>query len=88
MTFLAWLDKRITRWGCNRYGHQGVKTIETHQVTIRVKNWVSLGKNLVFVPPYKQFFINGKHKCTKCGVTFIGIIVKEEIFHDNLHGMP
>jgi len=78
----------MRRLKCRLKGHPSAVTIETYQVTIRVKNWVTLGKNLVFVPPYKQFFINGKHKCTKCGVTFLGIIVKEESFHNKPHDIP
>jgi len=84
----AWLDKRITRWVCNRYGHQGAKTIETYQVTTRIKNWGFIGKNLVIVQPYKQFLVHGKHKCTHCGTVFVGIIVKEESLHDKPHGTP
>jgi hypothetical protein len=88
MTLLAWLDKRITRWVCNRYGHQGAKTIEVYHTILCVKNWRLIRKKLVFVHPYKQIRVNGKHKCTHCGAVFLGVIVKEESFHDKPHGMP
>ena len=88
MAFLAWLDKRITRWVCNRYGHQGARIIETYQTMLYVKNWRLIGKKLVFTRPYKQIRVSGKHKCTHCGAVFLGVIVKEAFFHDKPYGTP
>jgi len=86
-SLLKWFDKLIIRWGCKKYGHCGVKTIETYETTTQIKNFLLLGKKIILVRPYKQYRVSGKHKCTACGTVFTGVIVKDECLHDTRHGV-
>ncbi len=87
-TFRDWLVDVITRRRCKLYGHPVVKTIETYRTEVRIKNWMVIGKKIVIIKPYKQIIIDGKHKCTACGTVFVGVIVKDEILHDEPHDTP
>jgi hypothetical protein len=80
---IEWWNRKMVRWGCKHYGHNGVVTIETYSTQVTIKNWVFVGKKIFFVPPFKEFKITGKHRCTTCGTVFLGVIVKEELFTNN-----
>lgn len=84
-TIRGWWDKKVAKWGCKKYGHCGVTTIETYHIVTQVKNFLMFGGKIFFIPPYKQYRIEGKHKCTACGAVFIGVIVKDEHLHNNRH---
>jgi hypothetical protein len=78
-----WWNRKLTKIGCKIHGHCGVVTIESYFAVIQLKNWRVVGKKNLTTHPYWRFSINGKHKCTACGEVFLGVIVKEEQFHDN-----
>jgi len=82
----AWWDRKITLLVCKLCGHCGEKTIEVYEQRHVVKNYVYVNDEPVFVKPFTESHIYGKHRCGACGTIFLGFIVKEHAINDKPHG--
>ena len=65
------IDKIINNFNCWLNGHCDVVIIEEYEPTIIAKNYISVGRKIIFGPKYIQTNTLQKRKCRVCGRIYL-----------------